>query len=158
MSLTSQIAKHLRDVYFGNNWTAVNMKETLANINWQQATTKLDSLNTIAALVFHINYYVRAVLGVLEGKGLTASDKFSFNLHAINSEDDWQALLSDTFTCAETLASQIARLDETTLSEVFAAPQYGDYYRNLHGVIEHTHYHLGQICLIKKILNTELHL
>jgi hypothetical protein len=157
MSPTSQIAKHLRDVFFGNNWTAVNMKETLANINWQKATTKLDGLNTIAALVFHINYYVGAVLSVLEGKALTASDKFSFDLPAISSEDDWQALLSDTFTHAEALAAQIECLDDTRLSETFTAPQYGNYYRNLHGVIEHTHYHLGQISLIKKILNTELH-
>ncbi|HVG13659.1 MAG TPA: hypothetical protein VM935_01825, partial [Chitinophagaceae bacterium] len=96
MSLTSQIAKHFREVYFGGNWTAVNMKDTLAHINWQQATTKVDDLNTIAALVFHINYYVCAVLSVLEGKGLNASDKFSFDLSLIHSEDDWQALLSKT--------------------------------------------------------------
>jgi hypothetical protein len=30
--------------------------------------------------------------------------------------------------------------------------KYGNYYRNLHGIIEHTHYHLGQIVLIKKLL------
>ena len=30
---------------------------------------------------------------------------------------------------------------------------HGNYYRNLHSIIEHTYYHLGQISLIKKILN-----
>ncbi|HAI83731.1 MAG TPA: DUF1572 domain-containing protein, partial [Chitinophagaceae bacterium] len=28
----------------------------------------------------------------------------------------------------------------------------GTYYRNILGLIEHTHYHLGQIALIKKII------
>jgi len=30
--------------------------------------------------------------------------------------------------------------------------KYGNYYRNFHGIIEHCHYHLGQIVLIKKML------
>jgi len=30
--------------------------------------------------------------------------------------------------------------------------KYGNYFRNIVGVIEHIHYHLGQIVLIKKIL------
>jgi hypothetical protein len=155
MNLAAQIAKQFRDVYFGGNWTGVNMTQTLAHINWQQATTTVENLNTIAALVFHIDYYVCAVLNVLKGEALNASDKFSFDLPPISSEEDWQALLSKTFKGAEALAALIENLDETKLSEVFALPQYGNYYRNIHGVVEHTHYHLGQISLIKKILNKE---
>jgi hypothetical protein len=52
MNLTAQIAKHFRDVHFGGNWTSVNLKETLTDVTWQQATTKIYSLNTIATLVF----------------------------------------------------------------------------------------------------------
>ncbi len=53
---------------------------------------------------------------------------------------------------AESFAIQIETLDEAKLFEDFADPKYGNYYRNLHGIIEHTHYHLGQISLIKKII------
>jgi hypothetical protein len=62
MSITAQMAKLFRDVHYGGNWTAVNLKETLADVNWQQATTKLYAFNTIAMLVYHINYYVSAVI------------------------------------------------------------------------------------------------
>nr|WP_287424172.1 hypothetical protein [Candidatus Brachybacter algidus] len=48
MNTPSQIAKQFRDVLFGGNWTSVNMKETLADISWQQANTKFYSFNTIA--------------------------------------------------------------------------------------------------------------
>lgn len=65
MNPIQQIAKHFRDVHFGGNWTSVNLKDTLADINWQQATTKVHDLNTIAVLVFHVNYYVSPVLKVL---------------------------------------------------------------------------------------------
>lgn len=153
MTLTQQIAKHFRDVYFGDNWTSVNVRDTVADITWQQAITKVHSLNTIAALVFHINYYVSAVLKVLQGEPLNASDKFSFDLTPINSSDDWQQLVNKTLTEAELFAAQIEKLNEAILFENFADAKYGNYYRNLHGIIEHIHYHLGQISLIKKILN-----
>jgi len=46
----------------------------------------------------------------------------------------------------------IEQLPEAKLGEIFSEEKYGTYYRNIHGIIEHTHYHLGQIVLIKKIL------
>ena len=55
----------------------------MADVTLQQANTKLYNLNTIATLVFHINYYVTAVTKVLQGASLNASDKFSFDLPEI---------------------------------------------------------------------------
>ncbi len=152
MNLAEQIAKHLREVYFGGNWTSVNLKESLNDINWQQATTKVYSFNTIAALVFHINYYVSAVQKILLGEPLNAKDKYSFDLPPIQSEEDWEKLLNETWRNAENFATLIEQLPDSKLSETFVDEKYGTYYRNMQGIIEHTHYHLGQIILIKKLL------
>jgi len=152
MNLTTQIAKHFRDVHFGGNWTSVNLKETLTDVTWQQATTKIYSLNTIATLVFHINYYVSAVTKVLQGEPLTAHDKYSFDLPPILNQEDWENLLNKIWGDAENFALLIEQLPESKLADTFSDEKYGSYYRNLHGIIEHTHYHLGQIMLIKKIL------
>jgi hypothetical protein len=153
MKLTTQLAKNLRDVHFGGNWTSVNLKDTLVDVSWQQAVTKVDSLNTIAALVYHINYYVSAVLQVLQGNPLNAHDKYSFDLPPIHSQEDWEHLLNKTWRDAEDFAAMIEQLPESKLGETFAEEKYGNYYRNLLGVIEHAHYHLGQIVLIKKLLS-----
>ena len=152
MNLTTQIAKQFRDVHFGGNWTASNLKENLADITWQQATAKVNSFNTIAALVYHMNYYVGVVLKVLQGERLNASDKYSFDLPPIYSQDDWEKLLDKTWKDAENFAGSIEQLPESKLWEVFSDEKYGTYYRNIHGIIEHIHYHLGQVVLIKKIL------
>ena len=152
MSVTAQIAKHFRDVHFGGNWTFSNLKDNLAEVNWQQATTQVYSFNTIATLVYHINYYVSAVSKVLQGEPLNASDKFSFDHPSIQSQDDWEKMLDKTWTDAENFAILIEQLPETKLWEDFSDGKYGNYYRNIHGIIEHCHYHLGQIVLIKKIL------
>ena len=152
MTLPTQIAKHMRDVHFGGNWTSVNLKDSLANITWQQETTRLDSLNTIAILVFHMNYYVSAVMKVLQGGTLDAQDKYSFELPPINSQEEWDALVKKALSEAEQFALLIEQLPESKFAETFIDEKYGTYYRNLVGIIEHTHYHLGQIVIIKKIL------
>ena len=156
MKLTAQIAKHFREVYFGGNWTSVNLKASLTDVTWQQAITKVHSFNTIAVLVYHTGYYVSAVLGVLQGAPLTAKDKYSFDLPLIQSHEDWYSLLHKTWEDAEAFATLVEQLPESKLEETFADEKYGNYYRNLHGIIEHTHYHLGQIVLIKKLLTQEV--
>src|SRR6186997_614845 len=103
MNLSAQIAKHFKDVHFGGNWTSVNLKETLADVTWQQATTKVHSFNTIAALVFHTNYYVSIALKVLRGEPLVGHDKYSFDLPPIDSHMDWDKLLDKALTEAEYL-------------------------------------------------------
>jgi uncharacterized damage-inducible protein DinB len=152
MNVSEQLAKHLREVHFGGNWTSVNLKETLADVNWQQATTPVYSFNTIATLVYHMNYYISAVLKVLQGVPLESKDKLSFTHPPIESQDDWQKLLDKTWVEAEAFAALIEKLPESKLWETFLIEKYGSYYRNLQGIIEHAHYHLGQIVLIKKLL------
>lgn len=152
MNLTGQIAKQFRDVHFGGNWTASNLKEHLADVTWQLATTKVYSFNTIATLVYHMSYYVNAVQKVLQGEPLNSSDKYSFDHPPILSQEDWEKLLDKTWTDAENFSSLIEQLPENKLWEIFVDIKYGNYYRNIHGIIEHIHYHLGQIVLIKKII------
>lgn len=152
MNLAEQIAKHFREIHFGGNWTSSNLKDNLENLTWQQATTQVYSFNTIVTLVYHMNYYVSAVLKVLEGGPLDAKDKYSFDHPPILSQEDWEKLLDKTWSDAEKFASLIEKLPENKLWETFTDEKYGNYYRNFHGIIEHCHYHLGQIVLIKKII------
>ena len=96
MNLSQQLAKHFKEVFFGGNWTWVNLKDTLVDVSFAMARTRVHDLNTISALVFHINYYVRAVSGVIQGKPLEAKDKFSFDVPPIESKTDWEDMVSKT--------------------------------------------------------------
>jgi hypothetical protein len=117
MNFPEQMAKLFRDVHFGGNWTAVNLKENLADVTWQQAGTKVLSFNTIAALVFHINYYVSAVFSVLQEEALNASDKYSFDHPPISSQQEWEELLNKTWTDAEAFAALLEQLPESKLKK-----------------------------------------
>ncbi len=102
-----------------------------------------------------MNYYVSAILKVLQGEALNAHDKYSFDLPPIRSQQDWDDLLNRVWTEAETAAALIEQLPDSMLNETFTNEKYGNYFRNLHGLLEHTHYHLGQVALVKKMVSSE---
>ncbi len=101
-----------------------------------------------------MNYYVEAVIMVLKGKTLAASDKYSFAHPPVLSQNDWDRLLDTCWANAEKFAVMVEQMPENKLWEIFSDGKYGNYYRNISGVIEHAHYHLGQIVLIKKIIQS----
>lgn len=153
MQTTNQIAKHLREVYFGNNWTASTLKEALKDVTWQMATKQVYDFNTIVILLFHMNYYINAVIKVLNGGPLDSNDKFSFDAPIISSAKDWENFKNKIFLEAEQLAKALEeQTDEMLWKYIDNQEKYGIYYRNLQGIVEHCHYHLGQIVLIKKII------
>jgi hypothetical protein len=92
MKISSQLASQFRTVQYGGNWTDVNLKDTLAGVTWQQATTKVKDLNSIALLVHHMDHYVRAVMERMEDKPRTLNHEQSVTEPEIHSEADWQAL------------------------------------------------------------------
>jgi uncharacterized damage-inducible protein DinB len=154
MNPTSLIAKQLEDFHFGGNWTAVNMRETLGDLNWQEATQKIGSLHSISELVYHINYFIRVVNRVMQGHPLEGNDAVSFDCPPVNSQADWEALKEKSWEDARTFSALAAKLPEARLEELLGDKKYGTYQRNLNGIIEHSHYHLGQIVLIKKLIRS----
>jgi uncharacterized damage-inducible protein DinB len=135
------------------HWIAnTNFKEQLLKLNWEQAVAKFENLNTIAALTFHVNYYLSGVVNVFQGGGLEIRDKYSFDLHPITSEDEWETLRESLFRNAEVLAQSVENIPDEKLNEIFVDEKYGTYLRNIEGMIEHSYYHLGQISLLAKLL------
>lgn len=155
MSSVSRLAKRFREVLLDGFWIAnTNFKDQLSEVSWEQAVTKIDSLNTIAMLTFHIDYYIAGIVNVFEGGDLEIKDKFSFDLPSIESQQQWEDLLSKLWTDSERFAALLEQMPDSQLDEVFVDEKYGTYRRNIDGMIEHCYYHLGQITLIKKLLKS----
>ena len=156
MKRTKQIADRFREVILNGVWIAnTNYKDQLSTLTWEQAKMKLGSLNTIAALAFHINYYIAGVLNVFEGGALEIRDKYSFDFRVIESQEDWEELLNTLWDNAEKFANKLEGMPDKKLDEVFVDKKYGTYQRNIDAMIEHSYYHLGQVALIKKMVLEE---
>jgi uncharacterized damage-inducible protein DinB len=153
MQLSHSISIRIREVLLNGTWIAnTNFKSQLENINWQQAIFKIENLNSIAALTFHINYYLAGLINVFEGGTLDIKDKFSFDLPEIKNENDWQKLKIEFENNAEKFATHVSNMSDEFLLQPFVDEKYGNYLRNIEGVIEHSYYHLGQVVLIKKMM------
>ncbi|SIQ14956.1 hypothetical protein SAMN05880574_106126 [Chryseobacterium sp. RU37D] len=153
MNTTSQLAKRFREVMLDGLWIAnTNFKDQLKDVTWEQATTKVGSLNTIAMLTFHIDYYIVGLINVFEGGELEIRDQYSFDLTLIESQKQWESLLGKLWNDSENFAKILEQMSDSKMNDVFVDEKYGTYLRNIDGMIEHAYYHLGQITLIKKFL------
>lgn len=149
----NQIALRFREVLLNGKWIAnTNFQEQLSDVTWQQATTKISTLNTIAALTFHVNYYVAGVLNVFEGGELEIRDKFSFDCPPVTSKEDWENLRNELIENSEKFAAHLDQMTDEKLEQPFVEEKYGNYRRNIDGMIEHSYYHLGQVSLLKKMV------
>ncbi|MEL6989034.1 MAG: DinB family protein, partial [Bacteroidota bacterium] len=120
------------------------------DVEFKEATTPYKSLNTIALLTFHINYYMDGVLQVFRGGELTIRDKYSFDMPPLANEQEWLELKDRLIKNAEEFTDYLSKLTDDQIESHFVNEKYGNYNRNMNGMIEHCYYHLGQIAIIKK--------
>jgi Protein of unknown function (DUF1572) len=152
----TKLAHRFREVIFNGTWIAnTNFKNELDNLDWRIAISKLQHFNSIALLSQHIHYYITGVKNVLLGGALEISDKYSFDFPEIKSQEEWKIFLDAFWNDSEEFADLVDKLTEKELNEHFVEEKYGTYSRNIDAMIEHSYYHLGQIVLIKKMLENQ---
>jgi uncharacterized damage-inducible protein DinB len=154
MEHNRELAKRFIDVISNNSWVANNsFKNQLTDLPLEVVLFKYPSLHSIATLAQHVHYYIAGILNVLNGGNLEIKDAFSFDFNPINTEEDWQNILSVFWADAEEFALKVAALPEEKLSDIFVKEEYGTYHFNINTLIEHSYYHLGQIVLLKKLIS-----
>lgn len=157
MTRNIALAKRLREVLLNGKWIAnTNFKEQISDLDWAQAIQQVGKLNSIALLTYHIHYYLQGILKVFEGGELSIRDQFSFDMPKISQEEDWKKLVHDFIRDAERFANYVEQMEDAQLDHVFVDEKYGNYLRNIEGVIEHSYYHLGQVSLIRKMILQEI--
>ncbi len=153
MKLTESLVNRLKEVLTEGKWViGTNFKAQIVDLDWKESIQKVDSLNSIADLTFHVNYYIAGMANVLEGGTLDIRDKYSFDYPPIKSNEDWRNLVNKFCTDAERFIRLIEIMTEEQLNQPFVDEQYGNYLRNINAIIEHTYYHFGQVVIIKKMI------
>ncbi|TXI33568.1 MAG: DinB family protein [Niabella sp.] len=148
MNIKYQIALHLIDVHKGNNWTGINIFNTLKEVSWVQASMITPvSPNSISMILHHITYWNRVVAQRGLGIEPEINPENGMNVPIITNQTDWQALLQDNLHSAEELATIIEGYDMGSLFNPIL-PGQSSAYRTFQGQVEHIYYHLGQIKMI----------
>ena len=152
-TIGQQLANRFREVILNGTWIAnTNFKNQLEGLGYKIATSQVDSLNTIAVLAQHIHYYIKGINNVFNGGKLEIRDIYSFDFNPIESQSQWEEFLVQFWNDAEEFATHVEKMSNEKLNEPFVDEKYGSYLRNIDGMIEHSYYHLGQISLLKKLI------
>lgn len=148
------LGQFMVNAYLGKNWTEVDFKNVLSDVTLEEANFRIDPLNTIGAIVYHLDYYVNIVLRRLNGEMLPSNTNNGFDIETLPSVDAWQKLLEAFYTNAEKFAAHIRLMNDDQLMTDFQDKKYGNNIYNIQGTIEHAYYHLGQIVLLKKMIRS----
>lgn len=150
MNIAPLVAQHVAEVVHGN-WTEIYLDDAIADVSYPEAITVPAGLvNSIAMLVNHLEFYNFVITERLMGTEPVIDDANGFAI-SIQNEDDWQLLKQRTLDSFKKLADMVSQLPEETLHS-FTPTGKTSFYKTLHGLSEHAHYHLGQIVLLKKLV------
>lgn len=153
MNTSNTLAQRLEEVLLSGKWIAhTNVQEQLMQTDFSEATQQCGRSNTIGQLAFHLLYYLEGLQRVIDGGPLDIKDRESFNMPAMLSSSDWDALRKRFLQAASQFVQSVEKMDDERLYSDFVEARYGTWQRNLEGVIEHSYYHLGQMVMLRKLI------
>lgn len=153
MSEVERIADQLSRAHEGGAWHGPALSELIKGVTAEQAAARpVEGAHSIWESVAHVEAWERAILRRLGGDPA----------QIYNTEEDWPATgevserawrktlerLTKTYLA---LRDAVLGLDDAELDEPIL-PNMSTRYVSLHGAIQHTLYHAGQIALVRRAL------
>lgn len=150
LHLAQHMGKHYRQAFFGGNWSDNCYQQHIDGLDYRLATEAQPGANSIAAIVYHVHFFINGVLSVLEGRELVTGDDKSWQTPSFTSQAEWDSFVARVLAEAEQLAQALEALPEGGIWAHFYDPKYSSIFTNGLGILEHSYYHLGQIALLRK--------
>lgn len=146
----NRIIEQVEQLHNNNNWAGMNLHEMLSGITDDTANLKLPNFNhTIHQIARHL---VTDFVVIKRLQGI---------VYELKDDEIWMPIEKINFRWNETvnaieenkngLIKEIKNLSD----EILDKPILKDHvsvYENLHGFIQHSYYHFGQIALMKKFI------
>lgn len=150
MTEIDRILDQMRRAYAGEAWHGPSLREALDGVTAADAAARpVPGAHTIREIVLHLAAWEDTIRRRLEGEPLPDPEEGDWPAPAEGGEEEWAALRRALEVRQRRLLETVARLDDGGLD---APPYEGTVSRHalLHGAIQHTLYHAGQIVLLKK--------
>ena len=153
MREVERIADQLRRAHEGGAWHGPAVDELLAGLTAEQAAARpFEGAHNIRELVEHVEAWERAILRRLGGDPAQIyNTEEDWPLAAGGTEETWASArwkLTETYVA---LREAVLKLADAELDEPIL-PNMSTRYASLHGAIQHTLYHAGQVALVRKVL------
>ena len=152
-SEVERIRDQFRRAFDGDAWHGPSVIQILDGITAQQAAAHpIAGAHSIWELTLHIAAWERACRRRLEGDPAQLSDAEDWQPINDTSEAAWESTKQDLIDNHRELMDAIAKVDPSRLNEPITKGSSNSVYVTLHGVVQHSLYHAGQIAMLKKTL------
>jgi uncharacterized damage-inducible protein DinB len=152
MTETHRINIQLKSAHQGGAWHGPALNELLADVTAAQAAQRpVADAHSVWELVNHIAAWEAIVTRRLRGEEVSqVPDEINFPPVIDNSENAWQAALQQLAATNQALRNAVQEAGDERLNEPAPGKTHTLYFE-VHGALQHTLYHAGQIALLKKL-------
>ena len=153
MGEVARIGSQLKRATEGGAWHGPALLELLADVSAEQAAARpVAGAHSIWELALHIAAWLDVARARIERNApVRLSAEGDWPPVADAGEAAWLAARDRLERSHRALLGTVASLDDARLDEVIAGTTQTVYFL-LHGVVQHTLYHAGQIAVLKKAL------
>jgi uncharacterized damage-inducible protein DinB len=153
MTELDRILRHYEGVLDGDAWHGDAVWKVLGDISAAAASARpFPTAHSIWEIVAHMIFWEGVVIQRLHGRRAGLVEELNFPLSPTPTEENWLKTLEEFRDSNQRFRTALFKLDPAKLQELTAAGK-RTYYDEAHGIIEHHVYHLGQIALLKKVLD-----
>jgi uncharacterized damage-inducible protein DinB len=150
MKETERIADQLRRAFYAEAWSGPSVMETLEGVTADLAARKnVPDAHSIWELVHHITAWIEIARRRALGERVEVTPEVNFPPMTGADEVDWKRSLRKMTQAEEELRKTILQFSESRLDEPGVKDGHSVYVL-LHGAIQHSLYHAGQIMLLRK--------
>jgi uncharacterized damage-inducible protein DinB len=156
---SKHIAELLDRVMTGDPWHGPSVERVLDGVTTAQAASRPPGgAHSIWELVLHMTGWAREVTARLGGRAAQEPSEGDWPEIGQATSDRWQAARAALFAAHDELGAAIRRLDSGRLTQPvldFRNSAMGtglSHYLTVHGIVQHTVYHSGQIAIVKRML------
>ncbi len=152
MSETTRIADQIRRAAVGDAWHGPALAAVLEGVSADDAAAHpIAGAHSIWELVGHLTTWTVVVRRRLGGEAAVPPDADNFPAVPTPSPEAWAAARKTVMAAHEALAEAVAGSPDATLDLQVRGQSYSVYVM-LHGAVQHTLYHAGQIALLRRAL------
>ncbi|MBC7902196.1 MAG: DinB family protein [Gemmatimonadaceae bacterium] len=149
--------RQFENFYSGENWASDTMMDKLNIIDDKLAFQQpYPGTHSIAELVWHVIYWRSVLINAFE-KNYKYKTETVDELNFVPISDlqvkSWTTLKNELAQSQHTILKKLGDLKESDLSAEYQPGKTMEYM--IQGVIHHDYYHLGQIGIVKKIINSQ---
>ena len=156
MSEVERIRNQFQRAFDGEAWHGPSVRQLLDGVTAAQAAAHpIPGAHSIWELTLHIAAWEDACRRRLEGDPAQLADDENFPPITDTSETAWEDSKRKLSAVHNRLLEAIAAVDDTRLEQPIMASAeipFSSTYVTLHGGVQHSLYHAGQIAILKKAI------